>query len=110
MERDCIKYGDHIFLRTKDVQTPQYLAGRSVIESKVYLLKSMKEDALAEYPNSSELVFTVHPKFFFEAFKKYQKFRETKEENKMESEYVQQKLIMLQKRVEAEKKQNDNRI
>lgn len=68
MNKFYLKYGDHIVVSSSETKTNQFLAARSMVESRVKVVsENIKIDErlqsldLSLYPNISELVFQVAP-------------------------------------------------
>ncbi|EGR33362.1 hypothetical protein IMG5_055050 [Ichthyophthirius multifiliis] len=97
-----IKYGDKILLHSLD--NPQiFLNCRNSSEYSVFMIES--DQNIIEYPNTFELVFTIHPKLNYQAQKELQK--NLKDENKVKND---NKIECLKKRSEIEKQENQKII
>ena len=80
-----LNYGDFIHLKSPDTpKSPEsYLCARSVLEEKIFFLKSPKsplpisnqEVESTFYENQSELLFAIYPKLNYQAYKNFNKLK-----------------------------------
>ena len=111
-EDQYLKFGDRILLRASE-QRENYLAARSQIDGKMFVVGSrVPGSGIAEYPNTSELVFALLPQQQFQAANRFKKFRRQCDLDyrgaKLPS-HLEEKKEVLRQRMEAERTQNELR-
>lgn len=92
------------------------MSARAWQESEVGFVESqsiaLRED-IGNYPNTSELVFSLYPKQYYEASKQYEKFNASKKRNgsdNFEDALSIKKGEILKRRMEAERDVNEKNI
>ncbi|EAS05098.2 inositol-triphosphate type 1 protein (macronuclear) [Tetrahymena thermophila SB210] len=110
MER-YLKYGDYVMLYSAE-DPVKFMTARSSQEGEVFFIESqspiLRED-ISSYPNTSELVFAIYPKQYYEASKQFEKFKMRKGTD-FDDVMSIQKGEILKRRMEAEKDLNEKKI
>jgi hypothetical protein len=74
-----LRYGDLIVLSSTE-EPRRYLTARSIAEESMFMIEPLYNLSLRQniinYPNTSELIFTLYPKLYYEASKRFLKIED----------------------------------